>query len=285
MISSTRYRAMAETNRQTELSRQLADLQESVSTGKRIKRASDDPGAADRISEIRQEMADQVVWKANANLGISISSAVDSSLSSIGGVLLNRAKELVLAGRNDTTSAYDRAAIAAELRSLSNDVTSASTAADPTGAPLYPTGTPLQLPVSHGLQLPATATRASVFGGITTSAGTKTLQQILQDAATTVESTGATRGADIQNALNDIDAGTTHITQVRSDQGVRAARFDHAKDDLAESGEQFSEERSALEDTDLTYALTQYQTKQTALQAAQTMFAKSIRSSLFDLIG
>ena len=115
MISSTRYRATAEINRQTELSRQIAQLQESVSTGKRLSAASDDPGAAQRISEIRQTQADQVVYTNNANMGTSISSAVDTSLSSISD-LLNRAKELVLNGRNDTTSSTDRNAITQELQ-------------------------------------------------------------------------------------------------------------------------------------------------------------------------
>ena len=104
MISSTRYNAMAEINRQTDLSKQIAQLQESVSTGKRLTAASDDPGAAQRISEIRQTQADQVVWTNNANMGTSISSAVDTSLTNISD-LLDRAKELVLNGRSHRSSA------------------------------------------------------------------------------------------------------------------------------------------------------------------------------------
>ncbi len=284
MISSTRYRTQAEIHRQTSLAKEIANLQQSVSSGKRITRASDDPGAADRISEIRQVQADQVVWTNNANTGASIAETVDTSLGSIAD-MLDRAKELVLRGRNDTTSQTDRTALANELRSLSNDLDAASTANDPTGAPLYPTGTPLSIPVSQTLSVPATATRSSVFGGVATSGGAKTLQQILNDAAATVESTAATRSVDIQNALNAIDAGAAHVTQVRGDQGVRAARFDQAKTDLVDSGETLSEERSGLESTDLTYAVSEFQSKQTALQAAQTMFAKTHQSTLFDLLG
>ena len=72
---------------------------------------------------------------------------------------------------------------------------------------------------------------------------------------------------------------------MRTDQGVRAGRFDQAKDDLDSSGENLSVERSGLESTDLTYALSEFQSKQTALQAAQTLFAQSNRTSLFDLLG
>ena len=284
MISSTRYRARAEINRQTDLSREIAKLQESVSTGKRITKASDDPDAAQRISEIRQTQADQVVWTNNTNMGTSISSAVDTQLGSIYD-MLNRAKELVLSGRNDTTSINDRTAIATELRSIIADLDSAGSANDPTGAPLFPTGTPLSIPVSDTLSLPATAKKDEVFGNVTTSKGTQTLQEILEDAATAVEGNAATRGSDIQLSLDAIDGGAGHITQVRTDQGVRAARFDQAKDALDSNGEDLAVERNGLESTDLTYALSEFQSKQTALQAAQTLFAKTNRSSLFDLLG
>lgn len=284
MISSTRYNALAEINRQTDLSKQIAQLQESVSTGKRIAKASDDPGAAQRISEIRQTQADQIVWTNNVSMGTSISTSVDGSLTNISD-LLDRAKELVLSGRNDTTSGTDRTAITQELQSIIANLNSASTANDPTGAPLYPTTTPLQIPVSDTLSLPATAQRDSVFGNVTTAAGTQTLQQILGDAITAIQGTGGTRATDIQTSLDSIDAATAHISQARSDQGVRAARFDAAGENLTTSGENLADERNGLESTDLTYALSEFQSKQTALQAAQTLFAQTNKSTLFDLMG
>ncbi|HMI19552.1 MAG TPA: flagellin [Sphingomonas sp.] len=284
MISSTRYRAIAEINRQTDLSQQIAKLQESVSTGKSVTKSSDNPDAMQRITEIRQTQADQVVWTANTNMGASISSAADTQLGSIED-MLNQAKELLLSGRNDTTSTSDRTAIAAQLRAIVANLNAASTTSDPTGAPLFPTATPLSIPVSDTLSLPATAQRDQVFGNVTTASGVQTLQQILNDAATAVEGNAATRATDIQTSLDAIDAGSAHITQIRSDQGVRGARFDAAKDDLDTSGETLSEERNGLESTDLTYALSEFQAKQTALQAAQTLFAQSNKTSLFNLMG
>jgi flagellin-like hook-associated protein FlgL len=217
-------------------------------------------------------------------MGTSISSAADTQLGSIED-MLNQAKELLLNGRNDTTSANDRTAIAAQLRAIVANLNSASTANDPTGAPLFPTGTPLSIPVSDTLSLPATAQRDTVFGNVSTANGIQTLQQILSDAADRVEGSAGTRATDIQTSLDAIDAASAHVTQVRSDQGVRGARFDAAKTNLDTTGETLSEERSGLESTDLTYALSEFQAKQTALQAAQTLFAQSNKSSLFNLLG
>ena len=42
---------------------------------------------------------------------------------------------------------------------------------------------------------------------------------------------------------------------------------------------------NGLEGTDLTYAVSEFQAKQTALQAAQTMFAQTNKSNLFSLLG
>jgi flagellar hook-associated protein 3 FlgL len=284
MISSTRYNAQAEINRQTELSRQIAQLQESVSSGKRLSAPSDDPGAAQRISEIRQTQADQAVWNVNVSMGTSIAASVDTSLTSISD-MLDRAKELVLSGRNDTTSSTDRTAITQELQSIIAKLDTASTSNDPTGAPLYPTGSPLAIPVSDTLSLPATAQRSQVFGNVSTASGTQTLQQILTAAISAVSGSSATRASDIQTSLDAIDAGAAHITQVRADQGVRAQRFDAAAEDLSNTGTDLSAERNGLESTDLTYAVSEFQAKQTALQAAQTLFAKTNQSTLFDLIG
>jgi flagellar hook-associated protein 3 FlgL len=284
MIGATRYRATAEINRQTDLAKQIADLQAQVSSEKRLSKPSDDPAASTRVAEIRQTQADQAVWTNNISLGASIASAADIKLGSINDAL-DRAKELVLSGRNETTSPADRASIAQQLRDIANDLGSFAQSSDPTGAPLFPTGTPLSIPVSDVLSVPATVSRTELFDNVTTAGGTKSLQAILNDAAAAVESTASTRGTDVQNSLDAIDAGSAHVTAVRVDQGVRANRFDDAKDQLDTSSEDLSEERAGLENTDLTYALSEIQSKQVALQAAQTVFAQANRSSLFDLLG
>ena len=285
MISATRYRALAEINRQTALGREISDLQSNVSSGKRLTVPSDDPIASSRVSDIRRVQANQVAWKSNANTGASISAAADNRLGSVG-TILDRAKDLVLAGRNDTVSAADRKANATELRTLADQIDNLAQSADPTGRPLFPTGTPISIPVSDTLAIPATASRDDVFGNVTTAGGTKTLSALLNDAADALEeSDPALRPGKIDASITALDAGAAHITQQRADQGVRAQRFDSAKDDLLTTGDQLKAERSTLEDTDLTYSLAEFQAKQLALSASQTLFAQTTKSSLFDMLG
>jgi flagellar hook-associated protein 3 FlgL len=284
MISATRYSAAAEINRQTGLRKEIAKIQSSISSEKRFVVGSEDPTATSRVSDIRQNQADQYVWTRNANIGAAISGAVDAKLTSVANIL-DRAKDLVLAGRNDTNSVDDRAATAAELRGLANDLATYSQQNDQTGRPLFPTTSPLQIPVSDDLNLPATATRDSVFT-TTTAAGPQSLSDILNAAAAALEEPDpALRATAIDAGITAIDQGAAHIVIVRADQGVRAQRFDDATNRLATLDDASSEERDGLEKTDVTYAITDAQSKQLSLDAAQALFAKTSKSSLFDLLG
>jgi len=285
MITSTRYRAAAEIARQGQLAQEIAKLQESVSTNKRLSAPSDDPTAANRISDIRQMQADQTVWTANIKSGQATSDTADSTLGSIQ-TLLNRAKELMLSARNDSTSDIDRQSISQEMRGLITDLNTYSQTVDQTGRSLFPTTAVLAIPVAENLNLPATATRAEIFDQVTTSTGTQKIADILTNAANALTMTNvAQRNAGIDASLADIDASSAHVTQVRADQGVRGQRFDDAAERLAASSDALTAERAGLENTDLPYALSTYQAKQVSLQAAQTVFAQSHKSTLFDLLG
>jgi flagellar hook-associated protein 3 FlgL len=285
MLSATRHRATAEIGRQSQLALEMAKLQESVSSGKRLSKASDDPIAASRITELRQAQADQLMWKSNLNTGGSVAEVADSKIGDIAEVL-GRAKELVLSGRNDSTSTTDRNSIAVSLRSLVAELDTAAQALDPSGEPLFPDGDALLIPVSDSLELPATVSRAEVFDQVPIGSGTRTLRAIIDEAADAIVSGDpGTRLTDVTTAIADLDAAIGHVIRVRTDQGNRGARFDDAEAALDALIAANKEERSLLEDTDLTYALSSFQQKQVSLQAAQAVFAQSMKQTLFDLLG
>ena len=285
MIGSTRYTAAAEIARQSQLAAEIAKLQQSVSTGKRISAPSDDPVASSRISEIRQSQADQTVWTSNVTTGAAIASAADTKLGSVAS-LLDRAKDLMLSGRNDATSASDRLSLANELRGLAAEVGTYATATDANGRALFPDATPLAIPVSEAVSLTATDSKANVFGNVSTVAGTKSIADILTGAADALSVTDdAQRSAAATASIAEIDAAVGHVASVRTDQGLRAQRFDDAASRLTSEGDAATTERDGLEQTDLTYALSAFQAKQLALQAAQTVFAQVHKSSLFDRLG
>ena len=285
MIGSTRYVAAAEIARQSRLAADMAKLQESVSTGKRLSAPSDDPVASSRISEIRQSQADQSVWTRNVTTGQAIASAADTKLGSVAS-LLDRAKDLILAGRNEATSAADRLSNAAELRGLADEIGTYASASDANGRPLFPDVTPLAIPVSDAVSLTATDSKTTIFGGVETVGGVKSIADVLNGAADALAVADDTqRGAAATASIAEIDAAAGHVASVRTDQGLRAQRFDDAASRLSSESDDATAERHDLEATDMTYALATYSAKDTQLKAAQAMFAQTHKQTLFDLLG
>lgn len=281
MIGSTRYVAAAEINRQTRLSSDISKLQESVSSQKRLSAASDDPVAAARIATINQAQSNNTVYEGNVTTGTAIANAADTQLTTVQNAL-TRAKELMLNGRTGSGATVDRNALATELAGIAADIQASSNALDPNGNPLFPTGTPNAIPVSDSLSVAATASQSTVFGGVSTASGTKTIAAILSAAQAALTSGSDTAMA---SSLDELDASIAHVTVAQTDQGLREARFTQAQSNLTDSDTNFATERAGLENTDLTYALSEISAKQTALQASQTVFAQSMKNNLFSLLG
>lgn len=306
MISSTRYTSSLEIQRQGNLASEIAKLQQSISSNNRMTAASDDPQAAARVSDIRQTQTDNTAWLRNITTGAGIAATADTALKSLTNVM-QRAKELIISGSNDTNANVDRAAIATELRSIADQVTTISNSKDPNGQPLFPTGSPLLIPVANGQSIAATSSATDLFGTVATEHGTRSITDILNFAASSLEAgadddvpytdaNGETTDVDgnplvmtrteaLTYSLTSISGADDHVNAAQTDQGLRAQRFDDAKDLIDSDNSDLAIEKSALSDTDTTTAVTEFQAKTLALQAAQTMFAQSHKSTLFDLLG
>jgi flagellar hook-associated protein 3 FlgL len=273
-MTGIRFRIDSAIAHQSALAARIARGQADISSGKRIQAASDDPAAAVRIGQLCRTQTSETAWRANVDNGISLAARADAALGGIA-TLLDRARELATSGANETLSDKDRATIALELRSIADEVDSLSIATDTTGQPVFPT-TPLRLPVGDSLTLTATISRADAF-----NVGTRDIATVLRDAATGITTNTAGRAA----ALADITAATDHFATVRGEQGSRAARFDALRDRLIDSATAIGEERSSIEDTDLPATIARVQTDQLSLDAAQGLFARINRRTLFDLLG
>ncbi|QJU56869.1 flagellin-like protein [Sphingomonas sp. AP4-R1] len=306
MIGATRYQSSLEIQRQSNLAAEISKLQTSISTNQRMSAASDDPAAAARVSDIRQIQSNNATWLKNITTGAGIAATADTALSTLS-TTIQRAKELIIAGANDTNANVDRTQIAAELRSIADEITTLSNAKDPNGQPLFPTGSPLLIPVANGQSIAATSSAKDIFGSVTTEHGTQSITDVINFAATALEAkvddkipyTDAngettdvdgnpltmTRAEALTFSVSSINAADDHIGTARTEQGLRAQRFDDAKSLIDSGNDDLKIERSSLEDTDTTAAVTSFQAKQLALQAAQTMFAQTHKSTLFDLLG
>jgi len=278
MISGTRFRLDQDINRQSRLAQQIATAQAQIATNKRIQAPSDDPTGSAQVSQIATAQADQAVWNRNVQAASVLASNSDTALTSLA-TAIDRAKELMLRAGNGTTSAEGRATIAAELREISKEIGALRSSLDSRGEPLFRSGGSLEIPVGAGIRVAPVASREDIF-----DSPVDILATIDAAATAAVEADPSLRATAVAASLTAIDSAATQVANARADQGLRAARLDRLADQFAQSAIDLKEQRSNIEDTDVTATVAKLQTQQLSLEAAQSIFARINKTSLFDLL-
>jgi len=274
-ITATGNRMTSEIARQQRLANDIARTQISISTGRRIQRPSDDPLAAARVADIARAQADGASWNSNLALATDLASQADGVLSALSD-RMSYARAQMVAGANGAASPADRATFAADLRGVATEVAQLRATQSSLGQPLFATGSPTNFRLDSTVVLAPVDSAAAVFepGGVP-------LTSELTDAADALESGDPAR---IATALQRLGASVEHVSDVRGLQGTRAAQVDRISDRSAARSIDNAVERSALEDTDISAAITKLNSQQLTLEAAQAAFARINRTSLFDLL-
>ncbi len=96
---------------------EIAIRSEQIASGKRVNRPSDDPAAAERISQFRNVLRTTERRLQTVNEGVGRLNLSDSVLNQAGNTV-QRAKELAVQMRNDTNSAVERRNAAQEVQQL-----------------------------------------------------------------------------------------------------------------------------------------------------------------------
>ncbi len=109
-----------------------------------------------------------------------------------------------------------------------------------------------------------------------------TISQTIRDAGTAIISGNRTQ---IGASLTAVEMGIGNVADAAADIGLRAGKIDRLIENERTRGLTASEERSTLEDTDLSEALTRLNALSVTLEAAQAAFARINRRTLFDILG
>jgi flagellar hook-associated protein 3 FlgL len=275
MISATGNRLTAEIRRQSGLAEAIAREQISVSTGKRIQRASDDPVAAARVLRIVQNQSNSAAWVSNLEAGRSLAAQADQVASGLSRQL-SRARELVVAGASDSASIADRATMAAELATIADEIDSLAATRAANGDPLF-SANPISIRFGSDDIFAPVPARAAMF-----AAGSTPLSQIVRDAGANI---GSGNRAQIDPSLTAIDGAISSAADSAADIGLRAERIDRLLESERARNLAGAEEQSTLEDTNLSEALTRLNALSVTLEAAQAAFARINRRNLFDILG
>lgn len=277
----------------------LSNTELQLASGQRILKPSDDPSASVQILDLKEAQAKLEQYQRNAVAAEAKLAQEESALEGVEN-LLQRVRELVVAGNNDTLSQENRSALAAEIRQHIDNFMQLANTRDANGEYLFAGFRTDTAPLSHdgvggftyngdqGQRVVkigdsrevAMGDPGTLFMEFTANAGgTTNVGEVLYNAAVTFEA-----GNRDNNALTDLDTALGEILNTRASIGARM----NAIDEQETANEAFdiavNQVRSSLEDLDYAEAISRFNQQLTALQASQQSFIKIQDLNLFNFL-
>ncbi|WP_150294822.1 flagellin [Sphingobium estronivorans] len=280
MVGITNKVLLAEVRRQQQLSQDIVDGQTAISSGKTLTKPSDNALAWVQVSDIGRAQAQQAAWQSNVSTGSTRANTAESNLDEMN-TLLTRAQELLTSARNGSMNDTGKAAIIEEMKTIRSTIDSLLNQKDYNGVPAFDDGQSILVPVSRGLNLAVVGTRQEVSEGIDVNGTPMSLDDILAQSITALQ-TGT--DTDVAASLDAIKAGQQHVVLEQTKQGVRSDRLDTIGTRLTDIDLDLTDRRNNLESTDLTKVISSVSAKLLQLNAAQSSFARINQQTLFDLI-
>jgi flagellar hook-associated protein 3 FlgL len=264
---------------------ELADIQQQVSTGHKVNQMSDDPLSGQTV--LRTSSAQRALTQFGRSVS-SVRTRLDAEETTINqvGDILSRAKELATAQSGSTGNAQSRAAAAAELNSLFDQVVSlgnlkigdehlfGGTAG--TAAPFQADGTYVGTAASRQAEIADGVVVSTVHSG----------QQLLVDSGV-LSSLNALKTAMAANdpvairaAMSPLDAAISNNQTNLAEVGARANTLDSADAARADLSSSLTKQQSAAQDADMPTAITRLATVQASLQGALLAASKILNTNL-----
>ncbi|OMF35836.1 flagellar biosynthesis protein FlgL [Paenibacillus sp. FSL H8-0548] len=294
----------------------LNTLQEQLSTGRKINKASDDPVGVTYALRYRSEIATNDQYRANADSALSQLEYMDTTVGQATDIM-QRFRELVVKGANGTLEETSLNAIKTEVSQLYNqmieignsqfngkqmfngeltDTKPYSTltleeSIDPLAVPpqtkaysnVTDTGK-IQYELSPGMTMTTNVTGTEVFGDpIVTEPDTTSDNafHLLRNAFEMLESGDQTG---LSNMLGQIDSRLNSMLTKRAEVGARTNRVELVQSRLADVSLNLQELQSKIEDADLAEVITNITTEENVYQASLSAGAKIIQPSLLDFL-
>jgi len=238
---------------------------ESLSTGKRINRASDDAAGL----SIRETMTAQInglnAAVRNANDGISLLQTADGALNEVS-TMMQRMRELATLSRTDTYSSVQKAALNDEYVQLASEI-------DRIGEKTQWNGMNI-LDGSGGVA----GSNGNFEFQIGANAGDTyavSIASMFTSAIFSIDATSIGAASAASDAISALDLALSTLNSQRSVIGAAVNRLTHAVDNLTNVAQNTSDSRSKVEDTDYASATSELARQQIIQQAATATLAQA----------
>lgn len=272
----------------------LASLNNQVATGKKITKPSDDPVVAmkgmyyrsnlNSVEQYKRNLSELHLWMDNSEAGIEQATSG-----------LDRVRELVLQGKNDTNGGDERAAIAKEISQIKDDLVNVANT-KVSGKYLFH-GTDVSNPLVTNGTPPTVAANASdplidnynveISQGITMKANISpsTFNQETFNVLQEIEDKFANNDTEgMDDLLERLDNVIDSMNSERADLGARSNRLEMVESRIDAQEVMATKVLSDNEDVDMELAITQLSVQESVHNAALSIGARLIQTSLIDFL-
>lgn len=279
----------------------IEQLQSQLTSGSRIRVASDDPIGSARAMSFQEGLDQTSQYIANVDQATGWLNTTDKALSEMTN-LLQRARELAVQGSSDTASAQDRAAINTEVQQLQQHALNmaqtkfgasylfSGTRSDQPG---YVTANPSTVPGAY--QGNTNQIMREVSPGVTvavnvptdpSSGGTPVFDQVFTalNQLQTGTNPASQSGANIRASIGTIDAALNSILTTRALVGAKTNRMELLGQQLNDQKVSMTSLLSKVKDVDMAEAMTNFSMAQSVYQASLKAGAQAIQPSLLDYL-
>ena len=295
MRVSTQQQFLSLKNPLLELQSDMLTLQERLSSGKRVKVASDDPFASISLMLYRSAQGLATQHLNTARSSISNLKLAESNLGDMDG-LMKRAKVLAIQGANSSTDREGRAVMVTEIRTIQRRLVEIANSQDHAGNYLFagqlvktkPFSISFADPTSLNYNGDANPQYVDVGPGMRVQQNVILSQEViaafnaLEDTAVRLEAGDLSGLSGV--SLAALDSSMSSLRLVRGNIGATTNQFEASAEMATRRIDQFTEQISEREDADMTETITQLQATQTAYQAALAAFSGITRTSLLDFL-
>ena len=275
----------------------MQKTQSQLSSGRRINKVSDSPVDAAAAMRLRAEKATNTQVGKNIDDGLSLLGAADSTFTSMSS-MLQRVRQLIVQGQNDTLGSDDKAAIAAEIDDLHGGLVALANTTY-LGRPIF-AGTqdvPAAFDTNTGAYL---GNGAAVQRSVSDDGSSRLDVTVTGDKAfTTLFEDGGSAGilervstalrdpnghAALDTELANLDSAMATMQEARSVVGARYNRLLGIQTAQQNRLDVVDADLSTAENIDLPKTIIDMQVQSTAYQAALGAAAKIIQPSLMDFL-
>lgn len=273
---------------------QMNRYQEQMSSGKRINRPSDDPGAVLIALRYRAQLGENDQYKKNMNDAVAWLNTTDSALREALNTI-QRIRELAIQGSNSTLTDDSRLALAKEAEQLKDHLGDLANthyagryifAGTNTLTPPYDratgtwTGTSdvFEYEISPRVTVPVNVDGQAVFNSATLPQIFQVIDDLITDLQTgDVATISNTRLGEIQQNIDNILATLAEV-------GARANRLEKSTDRMEILDLDLTNLLSKVEDTDMAEAVIKVRNQEYGYQATLAVAAGILQPSLVDFL-